>query len=152
MRLHAEDVPFPVAQGRDVEGRPARVPRVSGVLPAVVDEPEHDLIVVDELLQEPLLALCRKQEFAFGMGGDERDDLAYLEGPGEGAGTAVLQAKQAGTALVVARVIRREHRLGLGRHHAAQGRQEARLDQDLKSVAHAEHRLARFHEPDQVFR
>src|SRR6266571_5342120 len=62
VRLYAEDVPLPVAQGREVERGPARVPRVSGVLPTIVDESEHDLIVVDEFFQNPLLAVLREHE------------------------------------------------------------------------------------------
>src|SRR3989475_4302485 len=110
VRLHAEHVPVPIAQGREVERGPARVPRVSGVLPAVVDETEHDLIVVDQLFQDPLLAVLREQEFAFCVRGDEGDDLALLQGPGEGARTRVLHPKQAGPALVVARGARAQDR------------------------------------------
>ena len=55
VRLHAEDVPFPIAEPRDVERRPARVPRIPRILPPVVHEPEDDLIVVDQFLQDPLL-------------------------------------------------------------------------------------------------
>src|SRR3989475_603324 len=57
MWLHAKDVPVAVAERGDVEGGPTRVPRISGVLPAVVDEAKHDLIVVDHLLQNPFLAV-----------------------------------------------------------------------------------------------
>src|SRR2546425_249747 len=52
----------------------------------------------------------------------------------------------------MARVVRREDRLRLVRHDAAQGRQETRFDQDLEAVAHAEHGLARLHESDEVVR
>src|SRR6266571_3288392 len=152
MWLHAEDVPVAVAERGDVERGPAGVPRISGVPPAVVDETEYDLIVLDELPQHPFLAVGGEQELALGVGGDERDDLAFLQGPGEGARTAVLHAEQAGPALVVARVVRREDRLRLVRHDAAQGRQETRLDENLKAVAHAEHGLAGLHEPDEVLR
>src|SRR2546425_7816979 len=152
VRLHAEDVPVPVAQGRNVERGPARVPRVCGIRPAVVDEPEHHLIVCDELFQNPLLAVLREQELAFGMSGDEGDDLALLQGPREGARTRVLHPKQAGPAFVMARVVRREDCLRLFGHDAAQGGQQTRLDEDLKAVAHAEHGLAGLHEADEVLR
>src|SRR5439155_895148 len=77
-RLCVEAVPCSVGESRDVEGRPARVPRASGVLPAAPDEPEPDRIVVDDLLPDALLAMCRNQEFAFRMGRDESDELASL--------------------------------------------------------------------------
>src|SRR2546428_7090278 len=104
MWLHAKDVPVAVAERGDVEGGPTRVPRISGVLPAVVDEAKHDLIVVDHLLQNPFLAVGGEQELALRVGRDERDDLAFLQGPGERARTAVLHAKEARSALVVAPV------------------------------------------------
>src|SRR2546425_10099657 len=104
MRLHSEDVPVPIAEGRDVERRPARVPRIAGILPPVVHEPEDDLIVVDQLLQDPLLPVGAEEELALGVGGDERNDLALLQGSGEGAGPAVLQTEKARPALVMALV------------------------------------------------
>src|SRR2546427_4756003 len=152
VRLHAEDVPLPVAQGREVERGPARVPRVSGILPTIVDESEHDLIVVDEFFQNPLLAVLWEQQLAFGVSRDEGDNLALLQGPGKGARACVLHAKQAGPALVVAPVVGREDGLRLFGHDAPQGRQETRLDEDLKSVAHAKDGLAGLHEPDEVLR
>src|SRR5256712_2207903 len=52
----------------------------------------------------------------------------------------------------MARVVRREDRLRLVRHDAAQGGQETRYDQDLEAVAHAEHGLAGLRESDEVVR
>src|SRR5438034_3345425 len=51
MRLHPEHVALAIADRRDVVRRAARIPRVAGVSPSIVDEAEHDLIVVDEFLQ-----------------------------------------------------------------------------------------------------
>src|SRR2546430_17262662 len=78
VRLDAEHVPIPVAQGREIERGPARVPRVSGVLPAALDEPDHDLIVVDELFQKPLFPAFRGQELALGWSAAAADTLALL--------------------------------------------------------------------------
>src|SRR2546427_7200515 len=122
MWLHAKDVPVAVAERGDVEGGPTRVPRISGVLPAVVDEAKHDLIVVDHLLQNPFLAVGGEQELALRVGRDERDDLAFLQGPGERARTAVLHAKEAGSALVMARGVRPAGRLPARPHHPPPGR------------------------------
>src|SRR3989442_3951483 len=150
MWLHAKDVPVAVAERGDVEGGPTRVPRISGVLPAVVDEAKHDLIVVDHLLQNPFLAVGGEQELALRVGRDERDDLAFLQGPGERARTAVLHAKEAGSALVMALDVRREDLLPLVRHHAAHGPEETRLHGDLEALAYAEHRLSPLYASDAV--
>src|SRR5207245_11522443 len=104
------------------------------------------------ILQTALLAVCVATEPALPLGRDERHYLAFLQGPGERARTAFLHAKEARSALVVARVVRREDRLRLVRHHAAQGREETCLDEDLEAVAYAEDRLARLHESDEVVR
>src|SRR3989475_1242877 len=137
VRLHPEDVPFPIAEPRDVERRPARVPRIAGILPPVVHEPEDDLIVVDQFLQDPLLPVGGEEELALGMRGNERDDLTFFQGPGEGAGPAVLQTEEARPALVMAWGVRREDRLrGVGPHPPA-GREEAPLDQEPEALAPA---------------
>src|SRR6266571_7960211 len=152
MRLYAENISVAVAQRGDVEGRPARVPRVARVGPAVVDEPEDDLVVVNELPQHLLLPVFRQQEFSFRVRGYERNDAALFQAAREDARSAVFQPQEAGTALVMARIIRREDRLRHVRHHAVQGREEARLHQDLEPVADAEEGLARLHEGDEIFR
>src|SRR2546428_9550062 len=140
MWLHAKDVPVAVAERGDVEGGPTRVPRISGILRAVVDEAKPDLTVADHLLQNPFLAVGGEQELALRVGRDERDARAFLQGPGERARTAVLHAKEARSALVMARVVRREGRLPLVPHHAPPGREESRLDEDPGARSYAQNR------------
>src|SRR5437879_7543276 len=81
MRLYPEYVPVSVAEGRDVESRPTRVPRVSSVFAAIIDETEHDLIVFSQLLQDTLLAALGEQKFAFVLCRTRREDLARLAVP-----------------------------------------------------------------------
>ena len=150
--LHAEDVSVAVAQSRDVVCRPARVPRIASVLPAVVHEAEHNLVVVDELLQHSLFAMLWEEEFALRMGRDEGDHAPCLQAAREHAGAPVFQLQQARSALVVARVVRREDGLGRVRHHASEGGQQPRLHEHLESVAHAENGFAGVHESDEVLR
>src|SRR6266540_1406147 len=152
VRLHSEHVPVAVAQRRDVEGRPARVPREACVLSVDVDEPEDNLVVVHEFPQHRLLAAFRQQELPFRVRGDERDDATSFQAAREDARPAVFEAQEAGPAFVVARVVRREDRLRFLGHDATESGEQARLHEDLEPVAYAEDRLARFHEGDEVFR
>src|SRR5438046_6813801 len=102
MRLHPEHVALAIADRRDVVRRAARIPRVAGVSPSIVDEAEHDLIVVDEFLQHFLFAVLRKEELAFRMSRDERDDAAWVHPAREGAAAAVLKFAGARARVVVA--------------------------------------------------
>src|SRR5207244_12685560 len=131
MRLHPEHVALAIADRRDVVRRAARIPRVAGVSPSIVDEAEHDLIVVDEFLQHFLFAVLRKEELAFRMSRDERDDSARFHPAREDAGAAVLQFEEARAAFVLTGVVTRADGLRRGRHRRARSGASARPAQAL---------------------
>src|SRR2546427_745240 len=152
VRLDAEHVPVAVAQRRDVVCRPARAPGIPGVPPSVVDEPEHDLLVLDELPEDVLLTRSREQELALGVGGDHLQDAAAGDLRNKRTPAAVLLPEEARPALVVAGVVDREDGLRGLRHRSPEGGEEPRLDEDLESVADAEHGLPRLDELREVLR
>src|SRR6266581_9452382 len=146
MWLDPKHIPVAVAEGRDPVRRAARIPGILGLSALVIDEPEHDLVVLDELPEHALPPAVGKQELSFGVRGDDRDDVASLQFTREGARAPVVESQATGPALVVARVVRREDGLRGLRHRPPERGQEPRLDEDLESVTGAEHGLARLDE------
>src|SRR5207249_7563181 len=69
--LDAEHVSCGIAEGRDIVRRPARAPGIPGVAPAVIDVPEDDLVVLDELPQDLLLPLPREENLPLCVRGDD---------------------------------------------------------------------------------